>query len=445
MKRFEKVSRRNLSLRRSASLICVIALLATTLSFGPLTAVHSSEEGRQQTTGQPAPTTKRPLTHQDYDTWRSIQASQISRDGKFVAYAFMPQDGDGEIVVRNVASGVEWRAPRGYRPPVPPPDDPSVNIAEVLATQARLVRPVFTADSRYVVFSIEPSKAEVNKAKKEKKKPEEMPKTGLGIMDVSSGLVTRIEKVKNFQVPEDGSGFIAYLLEPEIEKKPVEKKPEEKKPEEKKTAKKPETPQAEPSASSPGEPLPAEPNEPKEPQEPKPGATPSMAPSPAAATMPFPQPGETPIQPQSSQASGIPAAADKKKKEYGSELVLRNLTNMSERRFSEVLDFTLSKDAKTLVFAVSSKKEEGNGVYAVPLEGVDRYRLCSAARVSIKNLPGTKTRRNWLSSATKRTPARSSQSPGCITGIVAALKPQRLFPLQRLASEKILSLVTRRI
>ena len=213
MERFGKVSRRNLVLRRSASLVCVLALLTTTLAFSPafdrLTVSRASEAPLQK----PA-ASKRPINHQDYDSWRSIQASQISRDGKFVAYAFMQQDGDGEIVVRNVASGVEWRAPRGYRPPVPPPDDPSVNIGEVLAAQARLVRPVFTADSRFVVFSIEPTKAEMNKAKKEKKKPEDMPKTGLGIMDVSNGAVTRIEKVKNFQVPEDGSGFIAYLLEP---------------------------------------------------------------------------------------------------------------------------------------------------------------------------------------------------------------------------------------
>ena len=42
----------------------------------------------------------------------------------------MPQDGDGEIVVRNIATGVDWKAPRGYRPPVPPPDDPGTNLAE---------------------------------------------------------------------------------------------------------------------------------------------------------------------------------------------------------------------------------------------------------------------------------------------------------------------------
>src|ERR1044071_2550267 len=182
-------------LKRSVALLCTLALFATMLSA-------------QQT----APA-KRPITHQDYDSWRSITASQVSRDGKFVAYAYMPQDGDGEIVVRNIATGADWRAPRGYRPPVPPPDDPGTNFAEFQAEQARLVRPVFTADSRFVVFTTEPTKAEVNKAKKEKKKPEDMPKNGLSIMDLSNGTVTRIERVKTFRVPEDAGGFFAYLME----------------------------------------------------------------------------------------------------------------------------------------------------------------------------------------------------------------------------------------
>src|SRR5437870_6521649 len=193
MKRFRRVS------RQSVSLICLTALL-----FGSFA---------QALAQQTAPA-KRALTHQDYDSWHSIQAPQISRDGKFVAYAFMAQDGDSEVVVRNLASSAEWRAPRGYHPPVPPPDDPGANVGEFLAAQSRLIRPVFTADGHFVVFSTEPAKAELNKAKKEKKKPEEMPKNALGIIDISNGQVARIERVKNFQVPEDGAGFIAYLLEP---------------------------------------------------------------------------------------------------------------------------------------------------------------------------------------------------------------------------------------
>src|SRR5215212_4184731 len=186
-----------MKLQRSVALICTFALLAT-----------------MAVAQQAAPATaKRPLTHQDYDTWHSIVAQQVSRDGKFVAYAYVPQDGDGEIVVRNIATGVDWRAPRGYRPPLPPPDDPGTNIAEFQAEQARLLRPVFTADSRFLVFNTEPAKAELNEAKKKKKKPEDMPKNGLSIMDLSNGTVTHVERVKTFRVPEDGSGFIAYSLE----------------------------------------------------------------------------------------------------------------------------------------------------------------------------------------------------------------------------------------
>src|SRR5688500_13812807 len=105
--------------QRSVALLCTVALLAT---------IASAQ--------QAAPATKRALTHNDYDSWRSVLAQQVSRDGKFVAYAYVPQDGDGEIVVRNVATGVDWRAPRGYRPPVPPPDDPGTNLAEFQAEQA---------------------------------------------------------------------------------------------------------------------------------------------------------------------------------------------------------------------------------------------------------------------------------------------------------------------
>ncbi len=295
------------------SVLCAIALLVT--------MVHA-----QQT----APG-KRPLAHQDYDSWRSVAASQISRDGKFVAYAYTPQDGDGEIVVRNIVTGVDWRAPRGYRPPVPPPDDPGANVAEFQAEQARLLRPVFTADSRFVLFGIEPTKAELNKAKKDKKKPEEMPKNALGIMDLSNGTVTRIERVKTFRVPEDGSGFIAYLMEPKPGEKPAPK-PEEK----------------------PGTPPDARPSPSPEPHAP----TPTPTAEPSAEPTPEPTP----------QATGRPAAGRGRKKEYGTELVLRNTSTKNERKFSDALDFTISKDAKTLVFTTSSRKEETNGVYAVTTE-----------------------------------------------------------------------------
>ncbi len=271
--------------RRTVALLCTIALLATM----PLGAARA----QQQASGA-----KRPLTHQDYDSWRSILAQQVSRDGKFVAYAYVPQDGDGEIVVRNIATGVDWRAPRGYRPPLPPPDDPGTNVAEYQAEQARLLRPVFTGDSRFVAFSTEPTKAEVTKAKKEKKKPEDMPKNGLSIMDLSKGTVKRIEKVKTFRVPEDGSGFIAYQLEPTAPARPDPSA----------------SPGTVPSAVAPGNP--------------EPGATPpSTEPTPAPSAEPAPT--EAPVQRPSGRSRG--------KKEYGSDLILLNTTTSTERKFTDAV------------------------------------------------------------------------------------------------------------
>src|SRR5262249_25103425 len=145
--------------------------------------------------------------------------------GKFVAYALVPQDGDGEVVVRNLATGKEWRYGRGLRPPTPPPDlsDPTA-AQSFFNQQSRLTRPSFTPHSRFAVFTIQPNKAGVRKARKDKKKPEEMPKNAMGIMDLSTGQVTRNERVRGFEVPQDGASYIAYRLEP----KPEEKKPEEK-------------------------------------------------------------------------------------------------------------------------------------------------------------------------------------------------------------------------
>jgi dipeptidyl aminopeptidase/acylaminoacyl peptidase len=289
----------NQSPRRVVSLVCAAALIVTSLA----------QAFAQQ------PTAKRALRHTDYDSWHSIQSPQISRDGKFIAYAYMAEENDSDIVVRNLSSGTEWRTARGFHPPVPPPDDPGAAPGEFQANQSRLIRPVFTADAKFVVFSIEPTKAELNKAKKDKKRPDDMPKNALGIMDVSSGQVARVDRVKNFQVPEDASGFIAYSMEA------------------------------------------------------KPGTSPNRDNNNAA-------PKENPAAPEELEAEDAPqrpqggggragGAGRPPRNEYGTDLIIRNLATGTERTISDVLDYSLSKDAKTLAYTVSSKNEETNGVYVI--------------------------------------------------------------------------------
>jgi dipeptidyl aminopeptidase/acylaminoacyl peptidase len=159
---------------------------------------------------------KKPISYDAYDGWRSIQGTELSRDGLWLVYALVPQDGDGELVALDLKANKEYRAVRGKQP-------------------------VLTVDGKFVVFTVAPVKAEVDKAKKDKKKPEEQPKNALGIMDLATGQVTTVDRVKSFKVPEESGAFVAYLLEPPL-KKPEDKKDEAKKePEVKPEAKKEES------------------------------------------------------------------------------------------------------------------------------------------------------------------------------------------------------------
>jgi len=136
---------------------------------------------------QTAAAQKKVVTHDVYDSWKSIQGTKISPDGVWVAYALTPQEGDGELVVRNLKTNAEIRAPRGRDP-------------------------LITSDNKFVVYAIAPLKKDVDQARKAKRKPEDMPKNGVGIVNLATGQATTVaEHVKNFRVPDDTPTIVVYL------------------------------------------------------------------------------------------------------------------------------------------------------------------------------------------------------------------------------------------
>ena len=117
----------------------------------------------------PQATSKRPLNQRDYDAWRAIQSQVLSRDGKFLAYSLVPEEGDGELVVRNLATGTELRENCGSAPPV------AENSGEERAAEGppvvRGIRIVFTHDNSFLVASSFPPKAETDKVKRSARGP----------------------------------------------------------------------------------------------------------------------------------------------------------------------------------------------------------------------------------------------------------------------------------
>ncbi|MFC2166746.1 alpha/beta hydrolase family protein [Acidobacteriota bacterium] len=243
---------------------------------------------------------KRPLTHEDYDSWKSLGSPAISPDGNWILYLETPQKGEADLVVKNIKTVKEFRHAIGF--------------TGEGTTAHRSANPLFTFDSTHVVFLISPTQAEIKEAKKEKEKENKQdqmrgagngnstPKKKLGIMSLATGEVTLVEMVKDFKIPEEASGWVAYLKEEEKKEEPKDKKTAAEKPPEKK----------------------AEEAKPEEEEDKK----------------------------------------EEKKKDYGTDLILRSLKSGQESTIKSVLFYQFTKNGKFLFYTVSDKdKSETDGLY----------------------------------------------------------------------------------
>ena len=153
---------------------------------------------------QPAPApNKKVLTFADENIWRTATAPVLSPDASHVAYAAWPGEGDGEAVLRHVATGKEFKFPRGG---------------------GAAASPKFTPDGKFVLLPLSPTKAEADKAKADKAKgekgkaekgdkgkAEDAPQTTLAVVDVATGAVTdKFPQSGTFAVGGEGAGFVVY-------------------------------------------------------------------------------------------------------------------------------------------------------------------------------------------------------------------------------------------
>jgi dipeptidyl aminopeptidase/acylaminoacyl peptidase len=213
---------------------------------------------------------KKPLDHSVYDTWKSVATPTLSRDGKWILYRIVPQEGDAVLEVKSTDGGKTIQIPRGSGGQ-------------------------FTRDSRFVVTTVVPTLAETKKARRDKAKPEDQPKNSFAILDLTTGQTTTLPRVSGFQLADEDAGWVAYKPEPP---KPEPAKPEPKKEEPKK-------------------------------EEPK-------------------KDDKKPTK-----------KADHKP---GDAIVLRNLASGQEERIEDVVTYRFSKDGKTLVYSLSTKDGNGDGV-----------------------------------------------------------------------------------
>lgn len=228
---------------------------------------------------------KRPLKHSDYATWKSVAGAQLSADGLWTSYAINPAEGDGELFFKKLDGSATWKVERGGG-----------------------VR--FSPDSHFALITIAPKFADAEAARKAKR---EAPKSSTALVELATGKVETVEKIRRAAFPEEGSSWLA--LHAEVP--------------------------------------PATPTPPANP--PAPGRTDQQRQGP---------PGR---RPGGAGAPGGPAGAPgtaATPRQGGSELTLRPLGGGAAATVADVASFQFDQKGKRLLYIVDSKEDSKDGLYA---------------------------------------------------------------------------------
>ncbi|MBU8893850.1 MAG: prolyl oligopeptidase family serine peptidase [Bacteroidales bacterium] len=134
---------------------------------------------------------KKALTFDDILKWNRITEKMISNDGNIIVYKSEPWKGDPVLKIAN-KSGKE------------------------LTTVNCGAKAAITNNSDFVVFSIKPQEEEIRLLKLKKTKKEDMPLDNLGIYNIESNNLVKIERLKSYKVPEKWGGWIAFLTKSKI-------------------------------------------------------------------------------------------------------------------------------------------------------------------------------------------------------------------------------------
>jgi dipeptidyl aminopeptidase/acylaminoacyl peptidase len=285
------------------------------------------------------PPKKRVLTHADQDIWNTATGVSLSPDGKFLAYTVAPAVGEATFVVKNIPTGAEYKFYAGTRTGPAAPGTPATGGSEEAADADQFPvppgafqnrggpsgGPTFTPDSKSLYFVLQPTKAELDKAKADKKLP---PRPVLAVLDTATGqVVTRHEKVRSFSVVGDGAGILVRVMEPEPEAKAEPKK----------------EPKAEPKKEPKAEP--------KKEVAPIPKAKGDAVPDQQGTKGPKGKGDETPTN----------------RSPTGSDLIVTDLGGGKEVTLDDVLSHTVTKDFRHIVYTVGGKVPAREGVYFSPL------------------------------------------------------------------------------
>lgn len=173
---------------RPLILILLVASFALFLQRDPQAASPQAPKppATASSTQSAAPSAPRAMALADILAWKSANLAVLSPDGRWFAYRLSPLDGDSEVMV------CETQGKRVHR----------FAVGDSRATPGLLA---ISDDSKFVAFSVAPTKKEAAQLKKQRKPLQNK----VVILNLAAGTETKIDKIQRFAFAGERAGWIA--------------------------------------------------------------------------------------------------------------------------------------------------------------------------------------------------------------------------------------------
>ena len=139
---------------------------------------------------------KKSVQLEDIIAWKNIGPTALSKNGEWFAYRVAPQEGDAELIVKNVSSGKELKFPLGE---VGGPGGGGIGGA-----------PSFSDDGKWIAFTSNPSRAEAQRLRRQRR-----PVEGKAVVvNLATGEKTEYARIRRFAFSGEASSHIALHRAP---------------------------------------------------------------------------------------------------------------------------------------------------------------------------------------------------------------------------------------
>src|SRR5688572_8546633 len=192
-------------------LFFAVALVTALPIFGPAARMEQAAAPQAPATTQApapaaAPAGKKTFGIDEIIAFKNIGTAMVSNNGEWFAYRIAPQEGDAELVVKNLASGKETKFSlgEGSAPPTATPPGGGPTIITIGSSVA------FSDDSKWIAFTTNPPRAEAQRLRRQRRPVQ----GGVTLINLASGDKKEYPRIRRFAFNGDTSTQIALHRAP---------------------------------------------------------------------------------------------------------------------------------------------------------------------------------------------------------------------------------------